>query len=241
MRSRYYAAVRSRGSRGLPRAPGATRLTVPVRPVAAGSRSAGRDPGRREAQMAALIESGAAPGRRPRGPRCARDARSRPRARGIGPTNILLDRAAAVLAEPAVVHLLTHGHTLSGLAAGAARLELVDPAILRGARPAGPATSGPRGDPAARPHRTRAVPRPGVRGSVHGGPDPSEKPTGARRGPRGRRAGCRRQDTASRAWAPLPHGGGLRRRGRGGGPANRELTRAAWMARIPVQNEAPDG
>jgi serine/threonine protein kinase len=61
--------------------------------------------------------------------------------RGIAPTNILLDRADAVLAEPAVGHLLTHGHTLSGLGTGAraGRLELVDPEIMRG-RPAGRAS-----------------------------------------------------------------------------------------------------
>jgi serine/threonine-protein kinase len=60
--------------------------------------------------------------------------------RGIGPTNILLDKAGAVLAEPAVGHLLAHGHTLSGL--GSARvggLELVDPELMRG-RPAGRAS-----------------------------------------------------------------------------------------------------
>ena len=55
----------------------------------------------------------------PGGPRRARDARGRPSHRGIGPTNILLDTEGAVLAEPAVGHLLTHGHTLSGLGAGA--------------------------------------------------------------------------------------------------------------------------
>jgi serine/threonine-protein kinase len=61
--------------------------------------------------------------------------------RGIGPTNILLDKAGAVLAEPAVGHLLTHGHTLSGLGTGARadRLELVDPELMRG-RPAGRAS-----------------------------------------------------------------------------------------------------
>ena len=59
--------------------------------------------------------------------------------RGIGPTNILLDQAGPVLAEPAVGHLLTHGHTLSGLGAGADRLEFVDPEIMRG-RPAGRAS-----------------------------------------------------------------------------------------------------
>jgi serine/threonine-protein kinase len=61
--------------------------------------------------------------------------------RGIGPTNVLLDRAGPVLAEPAVGHLLTHGHTLSGLGAGARAggLELVDPELMRG-RPAGRAS-----------------------------------------------------------------------------------------------------
>jgi serine/threonine-protein kinase len=61
--------------------------------------------------------------------------------RGIGPTNILLDRAGAVLAEPAVGHLLTHGHTLAGLGRGALAggLELVDPDLMRG-RPAGRAS-----------------------------------------------------------------------------------------------------
>ncbi len=61
--------------------------------------------------------------------------------RGIGPTNVLVDRAGAVLAEPAVGHLLTHGHTLSGLGAGARAggLELVDPELMRG-RPAGRAS-----------------------------------------------------------------------------------------------------
>jgi eukaryotic-like serine/threonine-protein kinase len=59
--------------------------------------------------------------------------------RGIGPTNVLLDREGAVLAEPAVAHLLTHGHTLSGFGTGGGRLELVDPALMRG-RPAGRAS-----------------------------------------------------------------------------------------------------
>jgi serine/threonine-protein kinase len=61
--------------------------------------------------------------------------------RGIGPTNILLDKAGGVLGEPAVGHLLTQGHTLSGLGTGAraGRLELVDPALMSG-RPAGRAT-----------------------------------------------------------------------------------------------------
>ena len=61
--------------------------------------------------------------------------------RGIGPTNILLDKAGAVLAEPAVAHLLTHGHTQIGLGTGAraGRLEFVDPELMRG-RPAGRAS-----------------------------------------------------------------------------------------------------
>ena len=59
--------------------------------------------------------------------------------RGIGPTNILLGRAGAVLAEPAVAHLLSSGHTVSGLGTGAGRVELLDPEIMRG-RPAGRAS-----------------------------------------------------------------------------------------------------
>jgi eukaryotic-like serine/threonine-protein kinase len=61
--------------------------------------------------------------------------------RGIGPPNILLDRAGAVLAEPAVRHLLAQGHTLGGLGKGALAggLELVDPELMRG-RPAGRAS-----------------------------------------------------------------------------------------------------
>jgi serine/threonine-protein kinase len=61
--------------------------------------------------------------------------------RGIGPTNILLRKAGAVLAEPAVGHLLTHAHTLSGLATGtgAGRLEFLDPELMRG-RPTGRAS-----------------------------------------------------------------------------------------------------
>ena len=58
--------------------------------------------------------------------------------RGIGPANVLLGRGGAVLSEPAVGHLLTRGHTLSGLGTGvrAGRLELLDPALMRGG-PAG--------------------------------------------------------------------------------------------------------
>ena len=61
--------------------------------------------------------------------------------RAIGPTNVLLDKAGAVLAEPAVEHLFTGGHTISGLGTGerAGRLELVDPELMRG-RPAGRAS-----------------------------------------------------------------------------------------------------
>jgi serine/threonine protein kinase len=61
--------------------------------------------------------------------------------RGIVPANILLDRAGAVLAEPSVGHLLTQGHTVSGLGTGpqSGRLEFVAPELMRG-RPAGRAS-----------------------------------------------------------------------------------------------------
>jgi eukaryotic-like serine/threonine-protein kinase len=61
--------------------------------------------------------------------------------RAVGPTNILLGSAGAVLAEPAVGHLLTSGHTLIGLGAGprAGRLEFVAPELMRG-RPVGRAS-----------------------------------------------------------------------------------------------------
>jgi eukaryotic-like serine/threonine-protein kinase len=61
--------------------------------------------------------------------------------RGIGPTNVLLGPTGAVLAEPAVGHLLTHGHTLIALGAGAraGRLEFVAPELMRG-QPAGRAS-----------------------------------------------------------------------------------------------------
>ena len=61
--------------------------------------------------------------------------------RGIGPTNILLGKTGAVLAEPAVGHLLTQGHTLTGLGTGTGggRLEFLDPELMRG-RPAGRAS-----------------------------------------------------------------------------------------------------
>jgi serine/threonine-protein kinase len=59
--------------------------------------------------------------------------------RGIAPANILLDRDGGVLAEPAVGHLLSRGHTLGGLGARADRLELVDPEVMSG-RPAGRAS-----------------------------------------------------------------------------------------------------
>jgi serine/threonine protein kinase len=61
--------------------------------------------------------------------------------RGIGPSNVLLDKTGAVLAEPAIGHLLTRGHTVNGLGTGAqaGRLELVDPELMRG-RPAGRAS-----------------------------------------------------------------------------------------------------
>jgi serine/threonine-protein kinase len=59
--------------------------------------------------------------------------------RGIAPTNVLLNKDGGVLGEPAIGHLLTHGHTLSGLGARADRLELVDPEVMSG-RPAGRAS-----------------------------------------------------------------------------------------------------
>ena len=60
--------------------------------------------------------------------------------RGIGPANVLLGKAGAVLAEPAVAHLLSPGHTLSGLGTGAAgRLEFSDPELMTG-RPPGRAS-----------------------------------------------------------------------------------------------------
>jgi len=61
--------------------------------------------------------------------------------RGIAPSSILLDQAGAVLGEPAVGHLLGHGHTLSGFgtAARADRLQLLDPELMNG-RPAGRAS-----------------------------------------------------------------------------------------------------
>lgn len=61
--------------------------------------------------------------------------------RGIGPTNVLLGAGGAVLAEPAVGHLLTEGHSLIVLGAGAraGRLEFVAPELMRG-QPAGRAS-----------------------------------------------------------------------------------------------------
>ena len=61
--------------------------------------------------------------------------------RSIGPPNILLGKAGAVLGEPAVAHLLARGHTLAGFGAGARadRLELVDPELMSGG-PAGRAS-----------------------------------------------------------------------------------------------------
>jgi serine/threonine-protein kinase len=61
--------------------------------------------------------------------------------RGIAPSSILLDPAGAVLGEPAVGHLLSRGHTLSGAgtAARADRLQLLDPELMSG-HPAGRAS-----------------------------------------------------------------------------------------------------
>src|SRR4029453_13332198 len=55
--------------------------------------------------------------------------------------SILLDQAGAVLSEPAVGHLLTHGHTLTGLGTGGRghRRGVVDPELMSG-RPAGRAS-----------------------------------------------------------------------------------------------------
>ena len=49
--------------------------------------------------------------------------------RAIKPSNIFLDPAGAVLAEPEVAHVISHGQPLTGLAtrAGGPDLELVDP------------------------------------------------------------------------------------------------------------------
>jgi eukaryotic-like serine/threonine-protein kinase len=60
--------------------------------------------------------------------------------RAIKPSNILLDPAGAVLAEPAVAHLVAHGQPLTGLSTrGGWDLELVDPALMKGG-PAGRAS-----------------------------------------------------------------------------------------------------
>lgn len=59
--------------------------------------------------------------------------------RGISPSNVLLDDAGAVLGEPAVAHLLGHGHTGLGTGVRAERLELLDPQLMSG-RPAGRAS-----------------------------------------------------------------------------------------------------
>jgi serine/threonine-protein kinase len=60
--------------------------------------------------------------------------------RAIKPSNILLDPAGAVLAEPAVAHLVARGQPLTGLSTrGGWDLELVDPALMKGG-PAGRAS-----------------------------------------------------------------------------------------------------
>jgi serine/threonine-protein kinase len=59
--------------------------------------------------------------------------------RGIRPSNILLDDTGAVLAEPAVAHLLGQGRTHIGTGARAGLLEFVDPQLMRG-QPAGRAS-----------------------------------------------------------------------------------------------------
>lgn len=61
--------------------------------------------------------------------------------RGIGPTNVLLGAGGPVLAEPAVGHILTEGHTLIGLGTTSrtGRLEFLAPELMRG-QPAGRAS-----------------------------------------------------------------------------------------------------
>ena len=56
--------------------------------------------------------------------------------RAIKPSNIFLDPAGAVLAEPEVSHVVSHGQPLTGIStrAGGFDLELVDPALMRGGR-----------------------------------------------------------------------------------------------------------
>ena len=53
--------------------------------------------------------------------------------RAIKPSNVLLDEAGALLAEPGTSHLLEPGLTLSGASPlGASALELADPVVVRG-------------------------------------------------------------------------------------------------------------
>jgi eukaryotic-like serine/threonine-protein kinase len=61
--------------------------------------------------------------------------------RAISPSNVLLGRTGAVLAEPGVAHLVLQGRTIAGLGqgAGGVSLELVDPRVMRG-EPAGRAS-----------------------------------------------------------------------------------------------------
>ena len=56
--------------------------------------------------------------------------------RAIKPSNIFLDPAGAVLAEPEVFHVVSHGQPLTSIStrAGGFELELVDPALMRGGR-----------------------------------------------------------------------------------------------------------
>jgi serine/threonine-protein kinase len=57
--------------------------------------------------------------------------------RAVKPANVLLGRGGAVLAEPAVAHLLTRGHPLTGVGTrGDARdLEYLDPRLVQGREP----------------------------------------------------------------------------------------------------------
>ena len=61
--------------------------------------------------------------------------------RAVSPSNVLLRRTGAVLAEPGVGYLVTQGRTIAGLGRGTdgVSLELVDPRVMRG-EPAGRAS-----------------------------------------------------------------------------------------------------
>jgi len=101
-----------------------------MRHAAAGSLAApGRDLSRREELLAVA--------RAARGAHALHEAGLAHRA--VRPGNILLDDSGAVLAEPAVAHLLGHGRTHLGTGARGGLLEFVDPQLMRG-HPAGRAS-----------------------------------------------------------------------------------------------------